>query len=72
MGFIMEDEKMNKVLKAASVPVIAAAFLPLWLVISSIKIRIEPDPRLLTGVIYASALTLSVIYFGLKLRKADV
>lgn len=66
---IMKNEKTDEILRAASVPVIVIAFLPLWLVISSVKIWIEPDPRLLIGVVYASAVTLSLIYFGLKLRK---
>jgi len=62
---------MSEILKAASVPLIVIAFLPLWLLISSMKIWTEPDPRLLIGVIYASALTLSGIYFGLKLYQIE-
>ncbi|WP_165078039.1 hypothetical protein [Methanogenium sp. MK-MG] len=65
----MKDEKTDEILRAASLPVIVLAFLPLWLVISSIKIWIEPDPRLLVGAMYASVMTLSFIYFGLQLRK---
>lgn len=66
---IMKNEKTAEILRAASIPVIAIAFLPLWLIISSVKIWIEPDPRLLIGAVYASVVTLSLIYFGLKLRK---
>lgn len=65
----MKDEKTDEILRAASLPVIVLAFLPLWLVISSFKIWIEPDPRLLVGAMYASVMTLSFIYFGLQLRK---
>lgn len=64
----MEERKSNQLLRALSVPVIVLAFFPLWIVVSSLKIWIEPDPRLLIGAVYASALTLSFIYFGLKLR----
>lgn len=64
----MEERKFNQLLRALSVPVIVLAFFPLWMVVSSLKIWIEPDPRLLIGAVYASALTLSFIYFGLKLR----
>ncbi|MDD3932809.1 hypothetical protein [Methanoculleus sp. UBA303] len=64
----MDEDKSNQLLRASSVPVIVLAFFPLWMVISSLKIWIEPDPRLLIGAVYASALTLSFIYFGLRLR----
>lgn len=64
----MEERKSNQLLRALSVPVIVLAFFPLWIVVSSLKIWIEPDPRLLIGAVYASVLTLSFIYFGLKLR----
>ena len=64
----MEERKSNQLLRALSVPVIVLAFFPLWIVVSSLKIWIEPAPRLLIGAVYASALTLSFIYFGLKLR----
>jgi len=64
----MDEGKSNQLLRAFSVPVIVLAFFPLWMVISSLKIWIEPDPRLLIGAVYASALTLSFIYFGLRLR----
>jgi hypothetical protein len=64
----MEERKSNQLLRALSVPVIVLAFFPLWIVVSSLKIWIEPDPRHLIGAVYASALTLSFIYFGLKLR----
>ena len=64
----MKNEQMSEMLRAASIPVIAIAFLPLWLIISSIDTWIEPDPRLLIGAAYASVVTLSLIYFGLKLR----
>ncbi len=64
----MDEEKSNQLLRALSVPVIVLAFFPLWMVVSSMKIWIEPDPRLLVGAVYASALTLSFIYFGLKVR----
>jgi len=67
-GVFMEERKSNQLLRALSVPVIVLAFFPLWIVVSSLKIWIEPDPRLLIGAVYASALTLSFIYFGLKLR----
>ncbi len=66
---IMKNETTDEILRAASILVIAIAFLPLWLVISSVKIWIEPDPRLLIGAMYASVVALSLIYFGLKLRK---
>ncbi|WP_157199946.1 hypothetical protein [Methanogenium cariaci] len=68
----MKDETTDEILRAVSIPVIAIAFLPpLWLVISSVKIWIEPDPRLLIGAVYASVVTLSFVYFGLKLRKIN-
>jgi hypothetical protein len=60
----MKDETTDEILRAV-------AFLPLWLVISSVKIWIEPDPRLLIGAVYASVVTLSFVYFGLKLRKIN-
>jgi hypothetical protein len=34
-----------------------------------VPIAIVPGPRALIGVGYAAALTLSFVYFGLKLRK---
>jgi len=64
----MKEENFYQILRTLSVPVIILAFFPMWMIISSIKIWIEPDPRLLIGAAYASALTLSFIYFGLKLR----
>jgi hypothetical protein len=67
----MKEDKIGKILKILSVPVIVLAFLPVWIVVSSIKIFIEPDPRLLIGAFYASVLTLSFIYFGLALRRID-
>ncbi|WP_214020355.1 hypothetical protein [Methanoculleus sp.] len=65
----MDKDTSNQLLRALSVPVIVLAFFPLWVVVSSLKIWIEPDPRLLIGAMYAAALTLSFVYFGLKLRK---
>ncbi|KLK88765.1 hypothetical protein SZ63_07230 [Methanoculleus sediminis] len=65
----MDKDTSNQILRALSVPVIVLAFLPLWMVVSSLKIWIEPDPRLLIGAVYAAVLTLSVVCFGLKLRK---
>ncbi|ADN35031.1 hypothetical protein Mpet_0253 [Methanolacinia petrolearia DSM 11571] len=67
----MKEDKIGKILKILSVPIIALAFLPVWIVVSSLKIFVEPDPRLLVGAIYASVLTLSFIYFGLELRRID-
>lgn len=67
----MKEDKICKILKILSVPIIALAFLPVWIVVSSLKIFVEPDPRLLIGAIYASVLTLSFIYFGLELRRID-
>ncbi|MCK9330380.1 MAG: hypothetical protein M0Q94_10940 [Candidatus Cloacimonetes bacterium] len=64
----MDEEKFNQLLGALSVPVIVLAFFPLWMVVSSMNIRADPDPRLLIGAVYAVAVTLSFIYFGLKLR----
>ncbi len=64
----MQEEKSNQLLRALSMPVIVLAFFPLWMVVSSMKVWLEPDPRLLIGAVYASALTLSFIYVGLKMR----
>lgn len=64
----MKEEKYNLILKAISVPIMVIAFLPVWLIVSSVNIYIIPDPRILIGSIYASVLTLSILYFGLKLR----
>ena len=66
----MKEEKIEKILNALSIPVITSAFLPVWIVVSSIQfVSIVPDPRILFGAIYASILTLSFVYFGLQLRK---
>jgi len=64
----MDEDKSNQLLRALSVPVIVLAFFPLWMVVSSMTVRADPDPRLLIGAVYASALTLSFIYVGLKMR----
>jgi len=40
-------------------------------IVSLVSIAIVPDPRTLIGVGYATALTLSFIYFGLKLRSIN-
>lgn len=65
----MNEEKINQIIKALSIPVIVLAFLPLWIVVSSMNVNIVPEPKILIGAIYAAALTLSVIYFGLRLRE---
>lgn len=64
----MDEEIFNQLIRALSVPVIVLAFFPLWMVVSSMNIRADPDPRLLIGAVYAAAVTLSFIYVGLKLR----
>lgn len=64
----MDEEKSNQLLRVLSVPVIVLAFFPLWVVVSSMNIRADPDPRLLIGAVYAAALTLSFIHVGLKMR----
>ncbi|KAF5090314.1 MULTISPECIES: hypothetical protein [Methanoculleus] len=64
----MDEEKFNQLLGALSVPVIVLAFFPLWVIVSLIPIAIVPDPRALIGAVYATALTLSFVYFGLKMR----
>ncbi|MDN7011857.1 hypothetical protein FGW20_02115 [Methanoculleus sp. FWC-SCC3] len=58
-----------QLLRALSVPVTVLAFFPLLVIVSLVPIAIVPDPRALIGVGYAAALTLSFVYFGLKLRK---
>lgn len=68
----MDDGKSNQLLRALSVTVIVLAFFPLWMVVSSMTVRADPDPRLLIGAVYASALTLSFIYVGLKMRSIGI
>jgi hypothetical protein len=67
----MKEEKKDQILKALSVPVIALAFLPLWMMVCSMNTNIVPDPRLLIGTVYATVITISFIFFGLKLWKID-
>jgi len=65
----MKEEKIDRILNALSVPIVVLAFLPVWMVVSSIEfVAIVPDPRILIGTIYASFITISFICFGLKLR----
>lgn len=54
------------VIKAASIPVLAFAFMPLWLLVELNAWL--PYVDILINLIYASILTLSLVYFGLKLR----
>jgi len=57
---------MGKILKAASVPIMVLGFLPLWLFLKTLSLG--PDIGPLIDFIYASALTLSFVYFGWQLR----
>lgn len=60
---------LYQLLRALSVPVTVLVFFPLLVIVFLVPIAIAPDPRALIGVGYAAALTLSFVYFGLKLRK---
>jgi hypothetical protein len=60
---------LYQILRALSVPVTVLAFFPLMVIVFLVPIAIVPDPRVLIGVGYAAALTLSFVHFGLKLRK---
>lgn len=57
---------MDKIIKAAGVPLIVFGFLPLWLFLK--ELSLGPDIGPLIDFLYASALTLSIIYFGWQLR----
>ncbi|MCX9024984.1 MAG: hypothetical protein OIN85_02675 [Candidatus Methanoperedens sp.] len=57
---------MDKMIKAASVPLIIFGFLPLWLFLK--EMPLGPDIGPFIDFIYASALTLSIMYFGWQLR----
>lgn len=60
---------LYQLLRALSVPVTVLIFFPLLVIVFLVPIAIAPDPRALIGVGYAAALTLSFVYFDLKLRK---
>lgn len=57
---------MDKLIKAAAVPLIVLGFLPLWLILRNLPLG--PDIGPLVDLIYTSALALSVVYFGWHLR----
>ncbi len=57
---------MGKLIKAAAVPLMVLGFLPFWLTLRNLPLG--PDIGPLVDLIYTSALSLSVVYFGWQLR----